>query len=148
MRIAHPAKHFGLQEALGNSVTGWNETHRSLVVNMRILHWNEDPDLTRYLLALESEPIRDLEILPASESELLDRRAPDWQWRRHDGAVIDPILEVIHKPRKPSRSRASLSNPPRRLRAGVRQKTTLKLPRPLNSSGLRKFSSDQGRRLA
>ncbi len=147
MRIAHPAKHSGLQEGLGDSVPGCNETHRGLVVNMRILHLNKDPDLTRYLLAPGSEPISNLKIFPASEPELLDR-APDWQLRLHDGAVIDHIREVIHKPRKPCRSHASLSKAPRPLPAGVRQKTTLTLPRPLNSSGLWKFSSDQARRLA
>lgn len=125
-----------------------NETHRRLVVNMRILHLNEDPDLTGYRLALESEPISNLKIFPPSEPELLDRLDPDCQLRRHDAAFIDPILEVIHKPRKPNRSHASLSNPPRRLPAGVRQKTTLTPPRPLNSSGLRRFSSDQVKRLA
>jgi hypothetical protein len=41
-----------------------NETHRRLVVNMRILHLNEDPDLTGYRLALESEPISNLKIFP------------------------------------------------------------------------------------
>jgi hypothetical protein len=45
--------------------------------------------------------------------------------RLHDGAVIDHILEVINQPRKPYSSHASLSNAPRRLRPGVRQKTIL-----------------------
>ena len=143
--ILRPAKHFGLQEGLKKSVAAWNKTHRSLVVNMRILHLNEDPHLTRDRLALESEPIGNLKTFPASESELLDRLAPDWRLPRHDGAVIDHTLEVMGKPRKPYRSHASLSNSWRRLRPGVRQKTTLTLPRPLNSSGLRKFSSDQKR---
>jgi hypothetical protein len=29
---------------LGKSAAVWNEIQRSLVVNMRILHWNENPD--------------------------------------------------------------------------------------------------------
>jgi hypothetical protein len=110
---------------------------------MRILHLDENPDLTRYLLVLESEPISNPKISPAPESELLDRLAPHWQWRLHDGAVIDHILEVINKPRKPDRRHGSLSNSPRRLGAGVRQKTTLTLPRGLNPSRLPEFSSDQ-----
>jgi hypothetical protein len=143
-----PARRFGLEEGLGKSVVVWNETHRSLAVNMRILHLNENPDLTRYLLTLESEPISNPKIFPAPESELLDRLAPDWQLRLHSGVVIDHILGVINKPRKPHRRHAPLSNSPRPLRPGVRQKTTLRLPRPLNSSGLREFSSDQVNRLA
>jgi len=91
---------------------------------MRILHSN-DPVLTRDLLALESEPISKPKTFPAPESELLDHLAPDWQLRLHDGAVIDHILEVINQPRKPYSSHASLSNAPRRLRPGVRQKTIL-----------------------
>ena len=73
---------------------------------MRILHWNENHDLAGDLLALESEPI--------SNPRILDRLAPDWQLRLHDGVVIDHILEVINRPRKTYRSHASLSNFPRR----------------------------------
>ena len=98
-----PAKHFGLEEGLGKSAAVWNETHRSLVVNMRMLHWDDNPDLTRDLLALESEPVSKPRIFSAPESERLDRIAPDWQLRLHDGAVIEHILEVISKPRKPYR---------------------------------------------
>jgi len=56
---------------LGKSAAVRNETQRSLVVNMRILHWNDNPDsLTRDLFSLESEPISNPKIFPAPESEL------------------------------------------------------------------------------
>jgi hypothetical protein len=70
---------------------------------MRSLHVNGNPDLTRDLLTLESEPISNRTIFPEPKSELLDRLAPHWQLRLHDGAVIDHILKMINKPR-PSRS--------------------------------------------
>jgi hypothetical protein len=72
---------------------------------MRILPLNENHDLAGDLLALESEPI--------SNPRILDRLAPDWQLRLHDGVVIDHILDVINRPRKGYKSRASLSNFPR-----------------------------------
>ena len=134
-----PAKHFGLTEELGKSLAVWNETHGSLLI-MRILHLNENADLTRDLSAPESEPISDPKIWPAPESELLDRLFPGWQLRLHDDAVIDHILEVINTPRKPYRSHASRSTSPRRLRPGVRGKTASTLTRPrifLRPSGVR-----------
>jgi hypothetical protein len=67
---------------------------------MTILHLNENPDLAKDPSALESEPIRNPEILAKPASKLLERLAPDWQLRLHDGAVIDHILEVINKPRR------------------------------------------------
>jgi hypothetical protein len=143
MRIARPDRQFGHQETRGRLVAVWKNTHRSLAANMRILDWNENSDLTRDLLALESEPISNPETFPAPESELLDHLAPDWQLRLHDGAVIDHILDVINTPRTPHRSHASLSNVRRRPRPGVREKTALTLPRPLYFSGPREFSSDQ-----
>jgi hypothetical protein len=118
-------------------VTVWNDTHRSLVSSMRILRLNEKPDLTKDPWALASEPVTKSKIFPAPESELLDRLAPGWQLRLHDGAVIDHILEVINKPRKSRRNRASLSNRPRWLRPGARQKAPVTLPQPLYSSSSR-----------
>jgi hypothetical protein len=53
-------------------------------------------------------------LIEPGSTELLDRLAPDWQLRLHDGALIDHILEVINRPRKPYRSHASRSNSPRR----------------------------------
>jgi hypothetical protein len=85
---------------------------------MRILHLNENPDLTSDLLALDSEPISNPKTLPPPESKLLDRLAPHWQLRLRDGAVIDHILKMINKPRPSSQ-------------------------RPLPSSDAREASSDQ-----
>jgi hypothetical protein len=81
------------------------------LINMRILHLNEDLDLTRGLSALESERTSDSETFPGPESESLDHIAPDWQLRLHDGVVIDHILEVINRPRKSSRSRSHYRAP-------------------------------------
>jgi hypothetical protein len=94
--------------------------------------------------ALESEPMTNPKLLAEPEStELLDRLTPDWQLHLHDGAIIDHLLKVINKHREGSRSHTSLSNSPRRLRPGARQKTTLTLARFLPSSGSRESSSDQ-----
>jgi len=93
---------------------------------MRILHLDENPDLTSDLLALESEPISNPKTPPQPESKLLDRLAPHWQLRLRDGAVIDHILKMINKPR-PSRSH------------DPRQSSQ----RPLPSSDSRELSSDQ-----
>jgi hypothetical protein len=89
------------------SVAVWNETFRRLAVNMRILHLHENRDLARDSRARESEPISNPKSCPPPESELLDRLAPHWQVRLHDGAVIDHILEMINKPRKAARSHAA-----------------------------------------
>ena len=52
-------------------------------------------------MALESEPVTNPKLLTEPEStELLDRIAPNWQFRLHDDAVIDHILKVINRPRK------------------------------------------------
>lgn len=147
-RIVRPAKNCCHLDALEESVTVWNETHRSLVENMRALHLNESRDLISDLLALENGPIGNPQMASAPGSELLDRLAPDWHSRLHDGVVIDHILEVINRPRKPNRSRTSRSNPSRSLPPEVRQQTTLMLPRPLNSAGPREFSSDRVKRMA
>lgn len=92
---------------LGKSVAVWNETFRRLVVNMRILHLNENRNLTRDSWTRENESIRNPKSCPPPEPELLDRLAPNWQVRLHDGAVIDHILEMINKPRKAARSHAA-----------------------------------------
>ncbi len=62
---------------------------------------------------------------------LLDRLAPNWQLRLHDGAIIDHILKVINRPCEAYRTHALLSNSPRWLRPRARQKTTLTLTRYL-----------------
>jgi hypothetical protein len=108
---------------------------------------DQNTDSTRDLLALESEPISSPKTCPPPESELLDRLAPHWQLRLHDGAVIDHILEVINQPRKLYRSHASRSNSPLRLRPEIREKTVLMLPQPWYFSGRREFS-DQVKRPA
>jgi hypothetical protein len=95
---------------------------------MRVLYLNNNPDLARDQLALESEPMTNPKLLAAPEStELLDRIAPNWQLRLHDAAVIDHILKVINRPGKTYRSHASPSNSPRWLRPRARRKTTLTL---------------------
>lgn len=147
-RIVRPAKHFGLQEGRGKSAAVGNDTHRSLVGKYENSSSERKSRVNKRPIGLESEPISNPKTFPAPESELLDRLAPDWQLRLHDGAVIDHILEVINKPRKPYRSHASLSNSSRWLRPGVRQKTALTLPGSLYFSGPREFSSDQVKRLA
>jgi hypothetical protein len=119
---------------LGNLAAVWNETHRNPGVNMRSLHVNENPDLTRDQLALESEPISNPKTFSTPKSEILDRLAPDWQLRLHDGIVIDHILKMINKPR-PSRSHDA-------------RQSSQRFPRPLRSSDPREPSSDQVKRQA
>ena len=71
------------------------------VVDMRVLNLNNNPDLARDQLALESEPMTNPKLLTEPEStEPLDRLAPNWRLRLHDDAVIDHILKVISRPRK------------------------------------------------
>jgi hypothetical protein len=95
---------------------------------MRILQLNEKSDPRKDLFGPESEPVNDPKTIPVPESELLDRLAPDWQLRLRDGAVVVHILEVIHRPSRYNRSRASLSSCSRPLRHRVRQQTALLLP--------------------
>ena len=101
---------------------------------MRSLHVNENPNLTRDQLALESEPISNPKTFSAPKSEIFDRLAPDSQLRLHDGTVIDHILKMINQPR-PSRSHDA-------------RQSSQRFPRPLRSSGSREPSSDQVKRLA
>src|ERR1700740_596994 len=100
---------------------------------MRIPYVNENPELTRDELTRASEPTSDPRILNEPEStKLLDRLAPHWQLRLHDGAVIDHILKMINRPR-PSRSNEA-------------RQTSRRFPRPLPSSGSRESSSAQVKR--
>ena len=77
------------------------DPRRQCLVDMRILYLNKTPELSRDQVALESEPVTNPKLLTEPESsELLDRIAPNWQFRLHDDAVIDHILKVINRPRK------------------------------------------------
>jgi hypothetical protein len=135
---------WSLGGALGKLVAMRNET-----VDMKILYLNNNPNLTMDQWALESEPMTNPKLVTEPEStELLDRLGPGWQLRLHDGAIIDHILKVIHKHREGSRIHTSLSNSPRWLRPGARQKTTLTLARPLSLSSPQESPLDQVKRLA
>jgi hypothetical protein len=69
-----PPKNSRYQDALGNSVATGNETPCQGVVDMRVFYLNNNPDLTRDQLALESEPMTIPKLLTEPEStELLER---------------------------------------------------------------------------
>jgi hypothetical protein len=68
---------------------------------MRILYLNKTPELPRNQVALESEPVTNRRLLTEPEStQLLNRFAPNWQFRLQDDAVINHILKVINRPGK------------------------------------------------